>query len=206
MKTSLFLSLLLVSAMASGQYAPVTPLNNRRIEPEQDSAEVKKGFDPQRLVIGGNLGASFGDYTFVNLSPQVGYMFSKYITAGVGINYVHQSVKNYQVGDNNYIYKEKYSYAGMNLFARFFPVRFLFLSAQPELNYSWGKIQFNNDYSSDADIKQAGKFVPSFLIGAGAVLSPNGKGGMFVSLQYDVIQDVRSPYGTRPYLNIGFGF
>ena len=206
MKTSILFTFLLISVLASAQYAPVTPLHNKPPEPQQDSTVEKKGFDPERLVIGGSLGASFGDYTFVNLSPQVGYMFNKYLTAGVGINYVHQSIKTYQYGLNDYVYKEKYSYAGMNIFGRVFPVRFLFISAQPELNYSWGKIQFNDSYSPDPDIKQDGKFVPSFLVGAGAVLSPNGKGGMYISVQYDVIQDNRSPYGTKPYLNIGFGF
>jgi hypothetical protein len=205
MKATTFLAFLFFSAGINAQNAPVTPLSNKPVE-EADTTEPKKGFDPNRLVIGGSLGASFGDYTFVNLSPQVGYMFNQYITAGAGINYVFQSVKTYQAGTSNYIYKENYSYVGMNLFARVFPIRFLFISAQPELNYGWGKVKFNDEYFQDPDIKQDGKFIPSFLVGAGAVLSPNGKGGMFISLQYDLIQDDRSPYGTKPYLSIGFGF
>ena len=201
-----FLPLLFIAAVASAQYTPVTPLNSPP-PANQDSTEApKKGFDPERLVIGGNIGASFGDYTFVNISPQVGYMFNQYVTAGAGINYVYQSVKYYQNGMENYAYKDNYSYVGMNLFTRIFPVRFLFVSAQPELNYGWGKVKFNDDYYPDPDIKIDGKFIPSFLVGAGAVLSPNGKGGMFLSIQYDLIQNNNSPYGKNPYLNIGFGF
>ena len=201
-----FLPLLIFSVAATAQYTPVTPLHNRPVEAETDTAETKKGFDPDRLVIGGNLGASFGDYTFVNLAPQVGYMINKYITAGVGVNYLYQSVKYYDNSGNDF-YRNNLSYAGVNLFTRVFPVRFLFISAQPELDYSWGKTKFKGAYSElYNDVKLDGKFVPAFLVGAGAVLSPNGKGGMFISLQYDVIQNNRSPYGTRPYLNIGFGF
>jgi hypothetical protein len=79
------LTFLLAGIFTHAQDAPVTPLNSPA---PQDSVEEKKGFDPQRLVIGGSLGASFGNYTFVNVSPQVGYMFNQYITAGAGINYI----------------------------------------------------------------------------------------------------------------------
>jgi hypothetical protein len=83
----------------------------------------------------------------------------------------------------------------------------LYVSAQPEINYSWGKIK----QDGEEDIKLDGKWLPACLVGAGAVLSPNGKGGMFIGIQYNLIQykgdDIyRSPYGTHPYINIGFGF
>jgi hypothetical protein len=207
MKALIVCSFLLIGFLANAQYTPVTPLTNKPVEQptEQDTEEEKKGFDKNRLVFGGNIGASFGDYTFVNLTPQVGYMFNQYITAGVGINYLYQSVKYYDGAGNDYA-SNNLSYAGMNLFTRIFPVRFLFISAQPEINYSWGKLKYKGIYGDRMDEKLAGKFVPAFLVGAGAVLSPNGKGGMFLSIQYDVIQNERSPYGTNPYLNIGFGF
>ena len=206
MKALIVCSFLAIGFLAKAQYTPVTPLTNKPVEqPAEQDTEEKKGFDKNRLVFGGNIGASFGDYTFVNLTPQVGYMFSQYITAGVGINYLYQSVKYYDGAGNDYA-SNNLSYAGMNLFTRIFPVRFLFISAQPEINYSWGKLKYKGVYGDRMDEKLAGKFVPAFLVGAGAVLSPNGKGGMFISLQYDVIQNERSPYGTNPYLNIGFGF
>ena len=197
MKNLLFLLFLISGIFAQAQETPITPLNSNYHAPGKDSTvEEKKGFDPQRLVIGGSLGASFGNYTFVNVSPQVGYMFNQYITAGAGINYIYNSYK-YPNGD-----KDNYNFAGLNLFSRVFPVRFLFLSVQPEMNYSWGKI----NYTVGPDYKYPGEWVPAFLIGAGAVLSPGGKGGIYLSLQYDVIQNNRSPYGTTPYFNIGFGF
>ena len=198
MKNLLILfTFLLAGICTHAQDAPDTPLNT---SPPQDSVEEKKGFDPQRLVIGGSLGASFGNYTFVNVSPQVGYMFNQYITAGAGINYIYNSYK-YSNGD-----RDNYSFAGINLFSRVFPVRFLFLSVQPEINYSWGKLKYGDYAGAPPDLELPGKWVPAFLVGAGAVLSPGGKGGIFLSLQYDVIQNSRSPYGTVPYFNIGFGF
>ncbi len=45
----------------------------RQIEEEEPQ---KTGFDKSKLFFGGNLGASFGDYTLANISPQVGYRFN----------------------------------------------------------------------------------------------------------------------------------
>ena len=41
----------------------------------------EKKFDPQKLFFGGYIGLSFGDYTLVNVSPQVGYQFNQYFAA-----------------------------------------------------------------------------------------------------------------------------
>ncbi len=162
----------------------------------------KKKFDPRNLVFGGNLGASFGDYTFVNISPQVGYMFSPMVTAGAGINYVHSS---YKTRYSNEEITETYNYAGINLFGRLFPTNFLFAMVQPEINYSWGKIKFKNN--SQPDIEQDAAWVPTVLVGAGIMVGGRGgRGGIMLSLQYDLAQDPRSPYGTSPFMGMGFSF
>jgi hypothetical protein len=169
-----------------------------------EPVEEKKKFDPSRLVFGGNLGASFGNFTFINISPQVGYRFSPMLTAGAGINYIYSS---FRVDDlnGNALYREKFSFAGLNLFGRFFPTNFLFVSLQPEVNYSWGKIDFEN--SDQPDIKQDGTWVPTLLAGAGVMMGGSGgRGGVMLSLQYDLAQNPRSPYGTRPFVSMGVNF
>lgn len=164
----------------------------------------KKKFDPSNLVFGGNLGASFGNFTFINISPQVGYMFSPVITAGAGINYVYSSLKTQDLNGND-LYKQNFSYAGINLFGRFFPTNFLFVSLQPEVNYSWGKVTFEN--SDQPDIKQKTEWIPTLLAGAGIMLGGSGgRGGFLLSLQYDLAQNPRSPYGTRPFVSMGVNF
>lgn len=154
------------------------------------------------MVLGGNLGATFGDFTFVNVSPQLGYRFSDHFTAGAGVNFIYSSDKFFVNGIEQYRYNN--GYAGLNLFARYFPAPFIFLSAQSDVNYHWGKIKYTDNYLTDKQL--AGKMIPSFLVGAGVVLGGNGRGGMMVSFQYDVIQNMRSPYGTKPFLNVGFAF
>jgi hypothetical protein len=168
-----------------------------------EPVEEQKKFDPSRLVFGGNLGVSFGNFTFINISPQVGYMFSPLVTAGAAINYVHSSFKTQDFNGND-LYKENFSYAGINLFGRFFPTNFLFVSLQPEVNYSWGKVTFEND---QPDIKQPTEWIPTLLAGAGVMIGGSGgRGGVMVSLQYDLAQNPRSPYGTRPFVSMGINF
>jgi hypothetical protein len=81
-----------------------------------------KGFDPSRLFAGGNFGLSFGSgNSLINLSPQVGYHFSPQFAAGAGVSYIHYSYIDYA----DFKYSE--SYAGMNLFGRFYPIRQFFI-------------------------------------------------------------------------------
>jgi hypothetical protein len=172
---------------------------------QQDSTteEKERKFDPNRLVFGGIIGASFGNITFVQVSPQVGYMFNQYLTAGAGINFIYSSQKFRDFAGNE-VYRFNSGFAGMNVFARVFPIRILMISAQPELNYSWGNVKYAQ--GSQPTRSMDGKFVPSLLVGGGIVIPAGGRGGMMVSLQYDVLQNERSPYGSNAFVNIGFTF
>lgn len=178
-------------------YGPVPQNYNN-----EDEKSPKK-FDPNRLVFGGNLNVSFGDFTFVNISPQVGYQFSPMLTAGAGINYINTGI-TYRDFSGNKIYKESFSYAGMNLFGRLFPTNFLFIMAQPEMNYSWGKLK---SFTGQPEVKLEGAWVPSFLVGGGLMMGgQGGRGGMMLSIQYDLAQDPRSPYGSAAFFGMGYAF
>ena len=170
-------------------------------EKEIEKEKKESKFDKSRLFFGGNLGMSFGDMTFINISPQVGYQFSQYFAAGGGINFISSSftIRDY---NNNKLYKDSYSYAGLNVFGRVYPIPFLFAQVQPEYNYSWGKTKF---YNGQPEIKQDGSFVPVLLLGAGAAI-PAGRGRMIAMMQYDVIGDVRSPYGRNIFFTFGYNF
>lgn len=174
---------------------------------DEDSDEkTKKKFDPSRLVFGGNLGASFGNFTFINVSPQVGYRFTDWFTAGAGINFIYQGQKVRDI-QGQQLYKTSVGYAGMNVFGRVFPIRFIMLSAQPELNYNWGKVRYDDfAYPNVPDEKLDGKFVPSLLAGAGLVIPAGRRGATIISLQYDVIQNERSPYGKNAFVSVNFTF
>jgi hypothetical protein len=166
---------------------------------EEEEEPVKEGgFDKSRLFFGGNLGANFGDYTLVNISPQLGYRFSDFVAAGAGVNFIYNSLK-YRDFNNNPIYRDSYTITGLNIFGRVYPIRQIMLQVQPELNYVWGK---QKSYNGEPDVRVAPKFVPSLLVGGGAAI-PTGRGAFIAMLQYDVLQN-GIPYGTRPFLSFGY--
>lgn len=186
-----YLTMMLAAVMALPALAQEAPAEGGR-----------KKFDASRLVFGGNMGATFGDFTFIQASPQVGYMFSDKFTAGAGINFI-SSTEKFRNFQGNEVYRFNNGYGGFNLFARVFPVRFLMASLQPELNYNWGKIRYKDGTPTQ---RMDGAFVPSLLLGGGVVIPSGGRGGMLLSVQYDVVQSNRSPYGRRAFVNFGFVF
>jgi hypothetical protein len=158
------------------------------------------GFDKNKLFFGGNLGLAFGSYsTLVNVSPQVGYRFNRYLAAGAGINFIYSSNK-YNFGDVNQNYKEEYGVTGLNVFGRVYPIDYIFVQVQPEANYTWLKYHF---YNGEPDEKLPNKIVPSLLGGVGAAI-PAGRGAFIVTVNYDLLQNERSPYGNRAFFNFGY--
>jgi hypothetical protein len=162
-----------------------------------EQPEGKKGFDKSRLFIGGNFGLSFGDYTIINVSPQLGYHFTEHFAAGAGISYIYYNLKTYYTNDA--YQRDVYSYAGINVFGRYYPIRQFFIQAQPELNYVWG-------HSTDiygTTYKLSSTFVPSLLLGGGASI-PAGRGAIMISVLYDVLQNTLSPYYHQAVYGLGY--
>ncbi len=195
--TRKMLLLLIVAVSLAGSAAAqyTTPV-------EEDVSE-KKGFDPSRLFFGGNFGLTFGNFTFINVSPVVGYRLTEKFSAGTQINFIYQSNK-IEYAPNIYD-KSEYAYVGLGVFGRYNPIKFLLLNVQPEMNYIWGKTKYvsvGNTY----EYKQEGKFVPSVLVGAGAAIPTGARGAMMVMIQYDIVQNDLSPYGRNAFFTFGFNF
>lgn len=195
MKKNLFLSCLLVLSTCF-LFAQ---------QPRPEGEEEKKGFDRSRLFVGGNFGLSFGDYTFINVSPQVGYRFTNMLAAGIGIN--GQYTQYRQRWGNQTISRSNLGIAGMNVFGRFYPIQQAFLQVQPEMNYIWGSTK---QYDPDLKYSINGKILPSLLLGAGGILPMGNAGGLIVMVQYDLLNksgfqsDPSTPYGSKPFVSIGF--
>jgi len=158
----------------------------------------KTGFDKSKLFIGGNFGLSFGDYTFINVSPQLGYRFNDYFAAGAGVNFQYSNVRSYY-NSNDYT-RTSYGVTGINIFGRVYPIKYIMAQVQPEMNYVWGNYKDNN---ASISRKIPGKLVPSLLLGGGAVI-PQGRGALVIMVQFDVANQPQSPYGTRPIYNFGY--
>ncbi len=164
---------------------------------ERDEETPRNGFKKENLFFGGNLGLTFGSYTFINVSPQVGYHVSKNFDLGLGPNFQYVSQKLY---DYNGVEDSKQTLVvyGANLFTRFYPFKQGFIQVQPEYNWISGKYKYYNAPSFNYSYKTG---APSLLLGIGANLN-----GLLISLMYDVVQDKNSPYSDRPFVNFGYVF
>ncbi len=168
---------------------------------EDEKPEKKKGFQEEYLFVGGNFGLTFGDYTLINISPQVGYRFSQLFAAGIGLNGQYVSFKERVDGD---LYRKvSQNVTGLNVFARLYPLQQFFIQVQPEANYIFGKQTYYQPVKQE--FKLDAVITPSLLLGGGAAL-PAGKGAFIISVSYDVLQDKNSPYGKRPIYNFGYNF
>jgi hypothetical protein len=155
-----------------------------------------KGFDKSKLFVGGSLGLAFGTYTIINVSPLVGYRFSPLFAAGAGVNYSY-----YGYSDGYWNYKQ--SYVGMSIFGRLYPIQQIFIQVQPEENYMWysQSVTGSNQYQPTIKINQ---FVPSLLIGGGAAIPAGRNGAITISVMYDVLQNIYSPYYHQAVYGFGY--
>jgi|SRR5450432_1720908 len=166
-------------------------------EISQAQQSESTGFDKSKLFFGGTLGLAFGSYTIVNVSPQVGYRFSPIFAAGVGLNYSY-----YGYSDGYYKYDQ--SYAGMSIFGRIYPIQQFFIQAQPEVNYIWGSATPQGANNGNQVLKIPTQFVPSLLLGGGAAIPTGPNGAITISVMYDVIQNLYSPYFHQAVYGFGY--
>jgi len=191
-----FLFILFASQMnAAMAQSPSVVSNSEKSRDKDAPPERVVGFDRSKLFGGGNFGLGFGNtFTVLNLSPQLGYQFNEHLAAGAGVNFIYNSTRAFGLN-------ERFGYAGMNVFGRFYPIPYIVLHAQPEYNYSWGSFD-----DGSGRIRYPGRMVPSFLIGGGAVLPSGGRSAAVVMLLYDAVQDRRAPYPNRPFISFGYNF
>lgn len=166
--------------------------------PQDKDTSAVRGFDKHKLFLGGNLGLAFGDMTYLNLSPAIGYRFSDLFAAGLQVNGQYESVRYFD--QSNRIYqKDKYGMVGLGVFGRVYPIPQIFFHVQPEMNFIFGKSKFY-DGSSD---QRFNEHVPSLLGGIGYSQRVGANSAMTIMVLYDVLQRVNSPYGNKPIFRVG---
>lgn len=157
-------------------------------------AQTSNRFDPSRITFGGSLGLQFGDYTAVNIAPQVGYTFNQYVNAGAGISYTYYK-DDWGYGSNKI--ENTRSYFGLNVYGRFYPTNFLVFLVQPEANRMWSTLKAKGTGYKETE----SKFVPSVVVGGGVTFGP-----VMAMIKYDIVQDHDSPYGKNIFYSIGYTF
>ncbi|WP_341834780.1 hypothetical protein WJU16_17680 [Chitinophaga pollutisoli] len=164
--------------------------------------DTARGFDPSKLMVGGNFGFAFGNYSLVNVSPMIGYRFSPKAAAGISIN-AQFTWEKYREG--SYEVKNNYTILGGGIWGRYYPLEMLFVHAQPEYNSISYKKQIYSDPRQSFKERYG---APSLLLGGGYAQPIGGNSALVIMLLYDVLQDENSPYRNRPVFSVGgnFGF
>lgn len=154
----------------------------------QDKNEKQKGFDPTNLFTGGSvsfsLSGGYYHYFLAGLHPHFGYTISKWIDVAGVVNFEYQSQND---GYNN---KYRNTTYGIGAFTRIYPVRFLFIQAEPEYNFITQKYIPASGASQKATVNAT-----SLLLGGGFTTSRSGKNTFtYLSVLVDVAKNINSPY------------
>ena len=170
------------------------PIANQESKENWRSELTPFPFDinPQNLRFGANIGLSRSrNFTTLALGPQVGYQFSDHFMAGMGIKYHH-----IRASTNSYTARS--NLLGINLFGFYYPIPFIALFAQPELNRVW-RSETNNTTNERVSVSGA---VPVLLIGAGVRVGRSSH----ITINYDLVRHIHSPYPNTIFLGVSAFF
>jgi hypothetical protein len=164
-----------------------------------------KGYDPDKLIIGGSLnGGFYGDYANAGISPMVGYRFAPHFSAGVGLGYQFYKYPDYI----DQFYQAHYAYENIvypSIWARYFVYRNIFIDASFEFDFINLKEDALDNFGNPVKIK-TNVTQPCLPIGVGLRQPLGGRVSAYAELIYDVIQGTYSPYPKHsPDIRIGFG-
>jgi hypothetical protein len=164
----------------------------------------KKGYDPDRLIIGGGLNAFFDNgYLELGISPIVGYRLNKFLSAGVGIGYQYFRAPAYNVLSNDISYKNA-TVINPNVWTRCTIYRNLYAAGIFEYNLISTKTPPGVEPNVTGSSTQKDNYgVPCALVGLGLRQPIGGRVAFFGELMYDVIQNQRSPYFGQTVIRLG---
>ena len=155
-------------------------------EDEKDSLTFK-----DRVYLGGNFSFNLGtQFTFIDIAPLAGYMLNEDMSVGLGINYLYLSreVVNVFNGDRFDITNSVY---GGRIFARHNVLDNYFAHVELEtVNTEVAEFDFGGT-------RVFRDWVPGLFIGGGFFQPVFGRGGVNVTLLYNLLHDEgRSPYNS----------
>ena len=143
-----------------------------------------------RLTFGGNFGAAFGDVTFIDISPTVGYHVTDDFILGTGFTYSYLKDKRYSPTYQTNIF-------GGRLFAQHIILENFVAHAEYELLNM--DIFINN--SSNEIVRDN---IHSLFIGGGYRGSMGGNSFVSLLILYNINESEFSPY-QNPQIRAGFG-
>ena len=173
-----------------------------QIEGSKKPVKEKPKFS-DRLMFGGDIGLSVGTYTYVNVSPAVGYRVTDRLIVGLGPIYIYENYKNYNLESSMYGAKVITSFTvlrGTDINPNFQIGNLILhmenemLNVQPLMYDQFGQPVFGGR-----------QWIDNFLIGGGLSQPLSSRFSVSVLILWDVTNNAYSPY-SNPIFRIGFGF
>lgn len=145
-----------------------------------------------RIYVGGDLGFSFGSYTYIRIAPLLGYNFTERFSAGLSPSYTYLKDSRFEPEYETSIY-------GGSVFGRYFVFEGFFLQTEVEaLNLDVYRINpITGEYRTERET------IPIWFVGAGYSQRTTEGSGFFISVLYDLIQDINSPYPDNLSIRVG---
>jgi hypothetical protein len=158
----------------------------------QDEQEKTSGFHKENLFTGGGISLGFSNNSFqAGASPVLGYNVASWVDAGIAVNYNYASFR-----DVNFVNdKLRESTYGGGIFAKLYPLPFLFVHTQFEHNFTTQKYLSAVGEASEKNKVEAN----SLLVGlgyAGDRYANSGRPFFYISLLFDVLNSDYSPYSS----------
>lgn len=149
-----------------------------------------------KLFFGGNLGLQFGNTTYIDVSPLVGYKVTEKFHAGIGATYIYESSKVRFT--NTSVLRYETSHYGGRLFGRYYVWENLFAHAEYEyLNLGWPDY---NSLSGKIEIQREN--INSIFIGGGYAQPIGPNAAFLIMALWNVNEGVNSPY-VNPLFRFG---
>ncbi|MEI6489677.1 MAG: hypothetical protein WCP52_11985 [Bacteroidota bacterium] len=180
-KIILFLSFF-ISFAANAQYYDSTHIAQK--EKERKAEEAEDSFW-KKTFFGGGLGLSFGNPTYVDVSPILGYRINEKVHAGVGVNYQYYE---YDYGS----YRFTTNIYGGSVFGRYYIKKDFF---------THGEIEYLNLAAYNNIEKRIG--VTSVLVGGGYIQRFSQYSGIVAMVLYNLTQNDYSPYASPLIIRLG---
>ena len=164
---------------------------------EERQEEKEGGFKKENLFTGGSITLSFfNGQTLLGANPMFGYKLADWVDAGLAFNFLYNGSRDYYEFND----KVRQTVFGPGVFARLYPVRFLFVQGQIEHNFT--TIKYIPSPGSVNYIKDKRKAdASSLLLGAGFAQGrdPGSNSFYYISLLFDVLKNINSPYVNVNY-------
>ncbi len=150
----------------------------------------------KRFYVGGDLGATFGDYTQISISPYLGYRISNEVSTGLQFIYNHswQYINKDQVNQTT-LQSNTY---GVNYFLQYNPLPTFYLKGEFEYD------SYTN-YETTQNTKVT-EGVPFIFLGAGYSKAIAKNTYFNAGIKVDVLNNENSPYNDfTPFFYAGVG-